>query len=65
MSPAHSLWYKDAIFYEVSPRAFKDGNGDAARNERGSIAEMRAYLATGIDGFFTDDPGLGRKALLG
>ena len=24
----HSLWYKDAIFYEVSPRAFKDSNGD-------------------------------------
>lgn len=42
---------------------FKDGNGDAARNEAGSIAEMRAYLATGIDGFFTDDPGLGRRAL--
>jgi glycerophosphoryl diester phosphodiesterase len=44
---------------------FKDGNGDAARNERGSIAEMREYIATGIDGFFSDDPGLGRKALLG
>ena len=43
---------------------FKDANGDAARNEAGSIAEMRAYIATGIDGFFTDDPGLGRKALL-
>ncbi len=42
---------------------FKDGKGDAARNEAGSIAEMRAYIATGIDGFFTDDPGLGRKAL--
>jgi glycerophosphoryl diester phosphodiesterase len=43
---------------------FKDANGEAARNEAGSIAEMRAYIATGIDGFFTDDPGLGRKALL-
>jgi len=44
---------------------FRDGNGDAARNEAGSIAEMRAYIAAGIDGFFTDDPGLGRKALDG
>jgi len=44
---------------------FKDANGEAARNEAGSIAEMRAYIATGIDGFFTDDPGLGRKALMG
>ncbi|TPD89519.1 glycerophosphodiester phosphodiesterase, partial [Stenotrophomonas maltophilia] len=31
----------------------------------GSIAEMRAYLATGIDAFFTDDPALGRQAVDG
>jgi glycerophosphoryl diester phosphodiesterase len=42
---------------------FKDANGDAARNEAGSVAEMRTYIATGIDGFFSDDPGLGRRAL--
>jgi glycerophosphoryl diester phosphodiesterase len=41
---------------------FQDGAGDAARNPKGSIAEMRAYIAAGIDGFFTDDPGLGRQA---
>ncbi len=44
---------------------FKNANGDAARNEAGSIAEMRAYIATGVDGIFTDDPGLGRRALEG
>jgi glycerophosphoryl diester phosphodiesterase len=42
---------------------FRDGRGDAARNAPGSIAEMRRYLAAGIDGFFTDDPGLGRQAI--
>jgi len=26
---------------------------------------MRAYLATGIDAFFTDDPALGRRAVDG
>jgi len=26
---------------------------------------MRAYLATGIDAFFTDDPALGRQAVDG
>jgi len=36
-----------------------------ARNNEGSVAEMRAYLATGIDAFFTDDPALGRKAVDG
>jgi glycerophosphoryl diester phosphodiesterase len=38
---------------------------DNARNAEGSIAEMRAYLATGIDAFFTDDPALGRQAVDG
>jgi glycerophosphoryl diester phosphodiesterase len=42
---------------------FHDGGAPEACNEAGSIAEIRAYLDTGIDGFFTDDPALGRKAL--
>jgi glycerophosphoryl diester phosphodiesterase len=29
----------------------------------GSIAEIKRYLATGIDGLFTDDPALGRTAI--
>jgi len=44
---------------------FRDGAGDDARNPAGSIAEIRRYLATGIDGFFTDDPALGRAAVDG
>ncbi|MBS0583902.1 MAG: glycerophosphodiester phosphodiesterase [Proteobacteria bacterium] len=35
----------------------------ATHNEAGAIAEIRAYLDAGIDGFFTDDPALGRKAV--
>ena len=34
-------------------------------NQAGAIAEIRRYLATGIDAFFTDDPAIGRKALDG
>lgn len=44
---------------------FRDGAGDDARNPAGSIAEMRRYIATGLDGFFTDDPALGRRAVDG
>jgi glycerophosphoryl diester phosphodiesterase len=44
---------------------FRDGGGKNARNEAGSIAEMRRYLATGIDGLFSDDPGLARTAIDG
>jgi glycerophosphoryl diester phosphodiesterase len=41
------------------------GNGENARNEAGSVAEMRRYIAEGIDGFFSDDPGLVRSAVGG
>jgi glycerophosphoryl diester phosphodiesterase len=42
---------------------FRNDAGEDARNEGGSIAEIRRYLATGIDAFFTDDPALGRRAV--
>jgi glycerophosphoryl diester phosphodiesterase len=42
---------------------FRNGAGDAARNPAGSVAEIQRYIQTGIDGFFTDDPALGRQAL--
>ncbi|AYJ86271.1 glycerophosphodiester phosphodiesterase [Sphingomonas paeninsulae] len=42
---------------------FKNEGGDGVRNPMGSIAEIKRYLATGIDGFFTDDPALGRAAV--
>jgi glycerophosphoryl diester phosphodiesterase len=42
---------------------FRDAAGDAARNPAGSVAEISAYLAAGIDGFFTDDPAIGRQAV--
>jgi maltose alpha-D-glucosyltransferase/alpha-amylase len=44
MANAHSLWYKDAIFYEVSPRAFKDANGDGMGDFRG-LTEKLDYIA--------------------
>lgn len=44
---------------------FQAGGAAEARNPAGSIAEIRAYLAAGIDGFFTDDPALGRAAIAG
>ena len=42
---------------------FRNGAGEGARNEAGSLAEIRHYLALGLDGFFTDDPALGRQAV--
>lgn len=42
---------------------FRDGGSETARNAAGSVAEIRRYLAEGLDGFFTDDPKLGQEAL--
>ena len=46
------------------PPALRTGD-DAQRNEAGSLAEIRACLAAGMDAFFTDDPALGRRAVDG
>jgi glycerophosphoryl diester phosphodiesterase len=47
------------------PADLRDGGEENARNEAGSIAEMRRHLALGLDSFFTDDPALGRRAVDG
>jgi glycerophosphoryl diester phosphodiesterase len=41
------------------PEGLRQG-APAARNEEGSITEIRAHLEAGVDAFFTDDPALGR-----
>lgn len=43
--------------------AFKGDGGPTARNEAGSVQEMRSFIAAGIDALFTDDPALGRRAV--
>ena len=45
----HSLWYKDAIFYEVSPRAFKDGNGDGIGDFVGLTACLPYIADLGVN----------------
>jgi glycerophosphoryl diester phosphodiesterase len=45
------------------PADLRSSGGDGARNPEGSIAEIRRYLALGLDAFFTDDPAIGRKAV--
>ena len=44
---------------------FRDGADETARNPAGSLAEIRRYLAEGLDGVFTDDPALARAAVAG
>ena len=46
---SNSQWWRDAVFYQVYPRSFADGNGDGEGDLAG-IASRMDYLATlGID----------------
>ncbi len=45
------------------PPALREGVDPAYRAEKGAIAEIRAFIRAGIDGFFTDDPAIGRRAV--
>ena len=47
------------------PTDMRSKAGDGARYPAGSVAEIRRYMALGIDGFFTDDAGVGRIAVDG
>lgn len=42
-------WYKDAIFYEVHVRAFKDSNGDGIGDFRGLIEKLGYLEELGVD----------------
>lgn len=43
------LWYKDAIFYELYVRAFKDSNGDGHGDLRGVIEKLDYLQDLGIN----------------
>ncbi|MGX6565146.1 glycerophosphodiester phosphodiesterase [Cupriavidus necator] len=45
------------------PKALQTGGDDATRSPSGMEREVQAFIAAGIDGFFTDDPALGRRAV--
>lgn len=45
------------------PRNLRGPGDDAARHPAGMVGEARALLEAGVDGFFTDDPALGRQAV--
>ena len=61
----------DVIVYTFRPEnhfidaPWQDASKPAERNPEGSISEIRAYLDAGINGFFADDPALGRQAVDG
>ncbi|MGZ9234510.1 MAG: alpha-amylase family glycosyl hydrolase, partial [Anaerolineales bacterium] len=43
------LWYKDAVFYEVAVRAFKDSNGDGHGDLTGLTEKLDYLCELGVD----------------
>jgi maltose alpha-D-glucosyltransferase / alpha-amylase len=43
------LWYKDAVFYELYVRAFRDSNGDGNGDLRGLIERLDYLVDLGVD----------------
>ncbi len=66
-----------AVNLKVHPYTFRPENNFLAANlkcstatadaaqrcEKGALAEYELFFKVGVDGIFTDDPGLGRKAV--
>jgi len=46
----------------LEPR-FRSADVPAARDEDGAARQLRAYLSTGLDGVFADDPALARRVV--
>jgi glycerophosphoryl diester phosphodiesterase len=45
------------------PAPLKTSGTASTRHEAGSVTEIQTYLKAGLDGFFTDDPAVGRRAV--
>jgi maltose alpha-D-glucosyltransferase/alpha-amylase len=49
MPSSDSLWYKDAVFYELHVKAFQDANGDGIGDFRGLIERLDYVQSLGVD----------------
>ncbi len=47
--PQMPTWYKDAVFYELYVRAFKDGNGDGHGDLKGLSSRLDSLQELGVD----------------
>ena len=69
VADAHRAGLKVGTFTLRPENRFLPANlrkgAETARNPQGMVADVQQLLQAGIDGFFTDDPGLGRVAVDG
>ena len=47
--PIRKAWWKEAVFYQIYPRSFKDSNGDGIGDLQGIITKLDYIKELGID----------------
>jgi oligo-1,6-glucosidase len=47
--PIQKAWWKEAVFYQIYPRSFKDSNGDGIGDLQGIISKLDYIKDLGID----------------
>ncbi len=45
----HTLWYKNAVIYQIYPRSFCDGNGDGLGDIPGIISKLDYLKELGVN----------------
>ncbi|HHT49299.1 MAG TPA: alpha-glucosidase [Firmicutes bacterium] len=48
-APVQPAWWKEAVFYQIYPRSFKDSNGDGIGDLRGIIEKLDYLKELGVD----------------
>jgi len=48
-APIEKKWWKEAVFYQIYPRSFKDSNGDGIGDIRGIIEKLDYLKQLGVD----------------
>jgi maltose alpha-D-glucosyltransferase/alpha-amylase len=46
---ADPLWYKDAVFYEVHVKAFRDSDANGMGDFRGLLSKLDHIVSLGVD----------------